>query len=91
MLSLQSDPRQYNLNLQQLQQPQPQHVARVPYNVGTDHHREESSLALASSSNITQETPQGLNFNISSNLSTLELLYFKFLALLGVLILTLML
>lgn len=64
MLSLQSDPRQYNLNLQQLQQQQqPQHVARVPYDVGTDHHRDESSLALASSSNIKQETPrEGLNF-----------------------------
>lgn len=63
MLSLQSDPRQYNLNLQQLQQQQPQHVARVPYNVSTDHPREESSLALVSSSNIKQENPrEGLNF-----------------------------
>lgn len=63
MLSLQSDPRQYNLNLQQQQQQPPQHVARVPYNVGTDHHREDSSLALASSINIKQEAPsEGLIF-----------------------------
>lgn len=64
MLSLQSDPRQYNLSLQQLQQQQQtQHVARVPYNVGTDHHQEESSLALVSPSNIKQETScEGLIF-----------------------------
>lgn len=65
MLSLQSDPRQYNLNLQQLQQQQQQqqqNVARVPY--GVDHHREDSSLALSSSSNTKQElSREGLGFS----------------------------
>ncbi|KAL9162279.1 hypothetical protein ABFS82_07G079400 [Erythranthe guttata] len=57
MLSLQSDPRQYNLNLHQ-QQHQHQHqqnVARVPYNFGTDHLREDSSFALTFPSSLKQE------------------------------------
>lgn len=50
MLSLQSEPRQYNLNLRQMQQ-----VARVPYNVvAGDHHRKESSSAIADG-NIKRE------------------------------------
>lgn len=41
MLSLQSDPRQYNVNMQQ--------AARVQYNfIGGDRHRDDSSFALAS-------------------------------------------
>ncbi|XP_022848769.1 probable UDP-N-acetylglucosamine--peptide N-acetylglucosaminyltransferase SEC [Olea europaea var. sylvestris] len=41
MLSLQSDPRQYNVNMQQ--------AARVQYNfIGGDQHRDDSSFALAS-------------------------------------------
>ncbi|KAL0403745.1 UNVERIFIED_CONTAM: putative UDP-N-acetylglucosamine--peptide N-acetylglucosaminyltransferase SEC [Sesamum radiatum] len=77
MLSLQSDPRQYNLNLQQLQQQQQQQqqqlvqqqVARVPYNVGTDHHREDSSLALASASNIKQELSREVDEDMLLNLA----------------------
>ncbi|KAI3470078.1 hypothetical protein Pfo_026741 [Paulownia fortunei] len=68
MLSLQSDPRQYNLNLQQLQQQQ-QQVARVPYNVGADHHREDSSLALASASSIKPELSREVDEDMLLNLA----------------------
>ncbi|XP_051116710.1 probable UDP-N-acetylglucosamine--peptide N-acetylglucosaminyltransferase SEC [Andrographis paniculata] len=79
MLSLQSDPRQYNLNLQQLQQQQqqqqhqhqlvPQQVTRAPYNAVSDHLRDDPSLALAASSNITQEFSREVDEDVLLNLA----------------------
>ncbi|CAA2958072.1 probable UDP-N-acetylglucosamine--peptide N-acetylglucosaminyltransferase SEC [Olea europaea subsp. europaea] len=64
MLSLQSEPRQYNLNLRQMQQ-----VARVPYNVvAGDHHRKESSSAIADG-NIKRELSSEVDEDILLNLA----------------------
>lgn len=73
MLSLKSDPRQYNVNLQQLQQQQQQQVhhqvPRVPYNVGVDHQRDDSSLAMVSASNIKQEFSREVDEDVLLNLA----------------------
>ncbi|CAI9762202.1 unnamed protein product [Fraxinus pennsylvanica] len=64
MLSLQSEPRQYNLNLRQMQQ-----VARVPYNVvAADHHRKDSSSAMADG-NIKPEVSSEVDEDILLNLA----------------------